>query len=98
VTADPITAVHDLLVASLRAWRVDGSVTRAANGTLELTARGAVLRVSRASLPFRWMVSIGDRSRGVTSVAGLLRSVRRVVDPDHQPNRLRIAPAPLVPP
>lgn len=98
MTAAPIAAVHDLLVASLRAWRVDGSVTRDADGTLELTTRGGVLRVSRASPPFRWMVSIGERSRGVTSVAGLLRHVRRVVDPDHQPSRLRIAPAPLVPP
>jgi len=98
VTADLIATVHDLLVAGLRAWRVDGSVTRAPDGTLELTARGATLRVSRASLPFRWMVTFGVRSRGVTSVAGLLRTVRRVVDPDHQSNRLRIAPAPLVPP
>jgi len=31
-------------------------------------------------------------------VAGLLRAVRRVVDPDHQPNQLRIGPAPLLPP
>jgi len=43
-------------------------------------------------------VTLAGRERGVTSIAGLLRTVRRVVDPDHQESRLRIAPSPLVPP
>ena len=40
---------------------------------------------------------LARRARGVTSIAGLLRTVRRVVDPDYQMSRLRIAPAGLVP-
>jgi hypothetical protein len=98
VTADPIAGVHDLLAASLRAWRVDGSVARCPDGTLALTTSRATLMVSRGSTPFRWMVTMETRRRGVTSVAGLLRTVRRVLDPDHQPNRLRIAPSRLMPP
>jgi len=43
-------------------------------------------------------VTVAGRDRGVTSVAGLLRMVRRVVNPDHQTSRLRIAPSRLVPP
>jgi hypothetical protein len=57
------------------------------------------LRISRApaDLPFRWMVGEGERTRGATSIAGLLRNVRAAVDPDYRPVRLRIAPLPLVP-
>jgi hypothetical protein len=44
------------------------------------------------------MVSEGERSRGVTGIAGLLRAVRAAVDPGYQPVRLRIAPVPLSPP
>jgi hypothetical protein len=40
------------------------------------------------------MVGDGERTRGVTSVSGLLRRLRAVVDPDHRPVRLRIAPLP----
>ncbi|HXW25540.1 MAG TPA: hypothetical protein VEK73_12425 [Xanthobacteraceae bacterium] len=39
---------------------------------------------------------LARRERGLTSIAGLLGAVRRVVDPDHQGSRLRIAPLPLV--
>jgi hypothetical protein len=48
-------------------------------------------------LPFRWMVTRGGRTRGVTSIAGLLRAVRAAVDPEHRPVRLRIAPLPFAP-
>jgi len=43
-------------------------------------------------------VRLDGRDRGVTSIAGLLRMVRRIVDPDHQTSRLRIAPSRLVSP
>ena len=92
-------AVEDLLVQSLRAWRVTGNVAREADGALLITAGGRRLRVSRApaDLPFRWMVADGERTRGATSIAGLLRNVRAAVDPHYRPVRLRIAPLPLVP-
>jgi hypothetical protein len=42
------------------------------------------------------MIAEGERSRGVTSIAGLLRTLRTILDPDRRPVRLRIAPLPLV--
>jgi hypothetical protein len=41
------------------------------------------------------MVAEGERTRGVTSVSGLLRALRAAVDPSYRPVRLRIAPLPL---
>ena len=92
-------AVEDLLVQSLRAWRVRGEVSREPGGALLVAAGEKRLRVSRApaDLPFRWMVGEGERTRGATSIAGLLRNVRAAVDPGYRPVRLRIAPLPLVP-
>ena len=96
-TADTIASVHRLLTASLAAWHVAGRVERNAS-RITLTAGEHTLLVARGAPPFRWTVTLGNRERGVTSIAGLLRLVRRVVDPDHQASRLRIAPSPLVPP
>jgi hypothetical protein len=97
VTADTDTfaLVHRLLAASLVAWQVDGQVERDAD-CLTLTAGEHSLLIARGVPPFRWTVTLAGRERGVTSIAGLLRTVRRVVDPHHQASRLRIAPAPLV--
>jgi hypothetical protein len=92
---DPLGLVHRLLEASLTAWHVDGRVARDAD-RLTLTARDTTLLIERGSPPFRWTVTLAGRARGVTSIAGLLRTVHRVVDPDHQGSRLRIAPSPLV--
>ena len=38
-------------------------------------------------MPFRWMVAEGERTRGATSVAGLLRAVRAAVDPGYRAGR-----------
>jgi hypothetical protein len=89
--------VHRLLAASLTAWHVAGRVEREAD-RITLTAGDETLLVARAAPPFRWTVTLAGRDRGVTSIAGLLRTVRRVVDPDHPTSRLRIAPSRLVPP
>jgi hypothetical protein len=96
VMADIVDLVHRLLAASLAAWHVAGRVERDAD-RLTLTAGEHTLLVARGAPPFRWTVTLAERERGVTSIAGLLRTVRRVVDPDHQASRLRIAPSPLVP-
>jgi hypothetical protein len=93
---DTVALVHRLLAASLVACRVDGRVEREAD-RLTLTAGEHTLLIARGAPPFRWTVTLAGRTRGVTSIAGLLRTVRRVVDPDHQPSQLRIAPGPLVP-
>jgi hypothetical protein len=88
--------VQALLVESLVAWRVGGEVRRAADA-LVVVANGEVLRVERAApgLPFRYTLTRDGRARHATSVAGLLRAVRGVIDPGYQPIRLRIAPTPL---
>ena len=84
---------------SLEAWRVEGDVARETDGALLVTAGEKRLRISRApaDLPFRWMMAEGERTRGVTSVSGMLRTLRAAVDPGYRPVRLRIAPLPLVP-
>jgi hypothetical protein len=89
-------AVAALLARSLEAWRISGDVRREADGALHIAAAGKQLHVSRAppELPFRWMVQDGERTRGATSVSGLLRTVRLAVDPGYRPVRLRIAPLP----
>jgi hypothetical protein len=94
---DTVELVDRLLAASLAAWKVVGRVERDGD-RLTLTAGEHTLLIARGAPPFRWTVTLAGRERGVTSIAGLLRMVRRVVDPDHQASRLRIAPSPLVPP
>jgi hypothetical protein len=90
-------AVHELLVQSLAAWRISGEVRREAGGAIAIAAGETRLRITRApaDLPFRWIVADGERTRGATSVSGLLRNVRVAVDPGYRPVRLRIAPLPL---
>ena len=95
--ADMVGFVHRLLAASLTAWQVTGHVQRDAD-RITLTAGTQTLLIARGAPPFRWTVTVAGRDRGVTSIAGLLRMVRRVVNPDHQTSRLRIAPSRLVPP
>jgi hypothetical protein len=97
VRADTVGLVHRLLAASLAAWQVTGRVQRDAD-RITLTAGQQTLLVAGGAPPFRWTVTLAGRERGVTSIAGLLRMVRRVVDPDHQTSRLRIASPRLVPP
>ncbi len=96
------TALASLVVQSLVAWRVEGTVAREADGALAVTAAGKRLRIARApaDLPFRWVVEEAGRTRGATSVAGVLRHVRAAVDPLWRPVRLRIAalPPPVAPP
>jgi hypothetical protein len=92
---DTVELVDRLLAASLAAWKVVGRVERDGD-RLTLTAGEHTLLIARGAPPFRWTVTLAGRERGVTSIAGLLRTVRRVVDPDHEASRLRIAPSRLV--
>ena len=97
MTDNTIALVRRLLAASLDAWHINGNVERDAD-RITMTAGEHTLLIARGAPPFRWTVTLAERERGVTSIAGLLRTVRRVVDPDHEASRLRIAPAPLVTP
>ena len=96
MSTDLETRVAELLRQSLAAWGVGGEVRRVADGAVALTAAGRELRVTRAApgLPFRWMLAEGGRTRGVTSIVGLLRSVRAAIDPGYRPARVRFAPTP----
>jgi hypothetical protein len=89
--------VQALLAESLLAWRVNGEVRRDADAVLVL-ANDQAICVARAApgLPFRYTVTVRERARHASSVAGLLRIMRGLVDPAYQPNRLRIAPTPIV--
>ena len=94
VTPDHLRA---LLAASLVAWRVPGDARRV-DDFVTVRACEQDIRVARAApgLPFRYTVTVGMRTRHASSVAGLLRVVRGIVDPEYQPVRLRIAPSPIV--
>jgi hypothetical protein len=83
----------------LRAWRVTRQRrARGRRGAARHRRRQAPAHLAApADLPFRWMVGEGERTRGATSIAGLLRNVRASVDPHYRPVRLRIVPLPLVP-
>jgi hypothetical protein len=92
--------VFRLLAESLTAWRVSGEIAQVRDGTLLLTVGDKQLSIARAApdMPFPWIVLADGRSRGATSIAGLLRAVRATIDPGYRPVRLRIAPLPLASP
>ena len=98
MTGELEDAVRALLAQSLEAWRVRGKINRQADATLLIVAGDKRVRIARApaGLPFRWTVVDGERSRGATSVVGVLRHVRAALDPSHRCLRLRIAPLPPV--
>ena len=88
-------SMRDLLVVSLDWWKVDCHVTAEPDGALLLTrsaAPGEPLRITRApaGLPFRWQITMAGRTRSVASIAGVLRTVRAVVDPQYGGLRARV--------
>ena len=89
----------ELLVQSLVAWGVAGSVARAGDGALVIGGGGKGIRIDPAPPPqmFRWMVTVDGRKRGAISLVAVLRQVREALDPGYAANRVRIAVAPLVP-
>ncbi len=83
----------ELLAQSLIAWGLDGTVRSPGDGSMVLLAcNGTDIRVQAAApdLPFRWMVTINDRTRGAISLIAVLRAVRTALDPNYAANRLRI--------
>ena len=91
-------ALGILLEHSLKQWRVCGKIRREADGALLIVSADKRLRIARmpAGLPIRWAVVDQERTRGATSVTGVLRHVRAALDPEHRAVRLRIAPLPPV--
>jgi hypothetical protein len=92
--------IETLLVACLEAWRVTGEVRREESGAIVLTCNGKVARIEPppTGLPFRYMLVTPERTRGLTSIAALLRAVRTLIEPDYRAAKVRIAPHPVVPP
>ena len=91
--------LHELMAQSLVAWRLTGSVRRASDGAILVTCEQHNIRIEPAlsDLPFRWIVSVDNRSRPAISVVAVLRMVRAALDPGYAAMRARIAPFPLVP-
>jgi hypothetical protein len=91
--------LHELMVQSLAAWRLNGSVRGTGDGAILVTCEQHNIRIAPApsGLPFRWIVMVDDRSRPAISLVAVLRVVRAALDPGYAAMRLRIAPAPLVP-
>jgi hypothetical protein len=90
---------RELLVQSLAAWRLPGSIERAGDGALVVVGSRRSIRIDPA-LPdsiFRWMVTSDGRKRGAISLVAVLRQVREALDPGYAANRVRVAVAPLVP-
>jgi hypothetical protein len=91
--------LHDLLAQSLVAWRLTGSVCGTSDGAILVTCGPHNIRVEPAPSggPFRWIVSVDNRSRPAISLVAVLRMVRAALDPGYTAMRARIAPFPLVP-
>ncbi|MET0568761.1 MAG: hypothetical protein ABWZ74_06750 [Hyphomicrobiaceae bacterium] len=100
MTAVVLHRTFRLLEESLRAWRIVGKVVRDETGGIVVTAKEERLLVTQApeGVPFRWVVKVGARTRTAMSVTGVLGIVRQAIDPSYQPLRVRIAPAPVLPP
>jgi hypothetical protein len=98
VSGAPVELACELLMESLAAWRITGSVERTSDGGIVI---GGDTRIRIEPAPrdamFRWMVGIGGRMRPALSLFAVLRQVREALDPDYAANRVRVAVAPLVP-
>ena len=95
--SEPSERAQELLVESLAAWRVAGTVERATDGALVISSRKEI-RIERVRDElFRWTVTVEGRRRPAISLAAVLRQVRDALDPAYAANRVRIAIAPLVP-
>lgn len=86
-------AVLALVRTSLGLWRVDAAVRRSDDGRIVIEAPGLDVEIGRApsELPFRWLIETAGRQRPASSVAGLLRNLRMLLEPQFRPARARIA-------
>ena len=97
--ADPMmTALQQLLQASLPQWQLDATVGSSADA-ITVSQETTTLTITRApdGMPFRWVVERNGRRRTAASVNGVLRIVRQTLAPAYVPLSLRIAPLPATP-
>jgi hypothetical protein len=99
VSGVPVDLVSELLVQSLVAWRVAGSIQRSPDGAIVIGGALKDIRIDPApyDLMFRWVVTINGRKRGAISLVSVLRQVREALDPGYAANRVRVALTPLMP-
>ncbi|MGI9479559.1 MAG: hypothetical protein ACR2PI_22845 [Hyphomicrobiaceae bacterium] len=93
-----MTALEQLLRASLAQWQLHGDV-QGDDDTITLGHGDSTLSIGRApdGMPFRWVVQVDSRRRTAASVNGVLRIVRQTLAPGYEPLSLRIAPLPAMP-
>ena len=91
--------VCELLVQSLAAWRLEGSVERTSGAAILVHSAAIDIRIERApeNLPFRWVIGVDGRRRGAISLVAVLRQLRAALDPGYTPHRVRVAASPEVP-
>jgi hypothetical protein len=91
--------LHELMTQSLLAWQLIGSVHSTSDGAILVSCHERNIRIepTASELPFRWNVTIDNRSRPAISLVAVLRQVRAALDPGYATTRPRIAPFPLVP-
>jgi hypothetical protein len=92
--------IQSLLAACIPAWRLTGHIGRVEENAIEVVLAGKRMRVEVAAdgLPFRYVLVAEGRTRGVTSIAALLRAIRTLADPDYRRVKLRMAPFPVLVP
>lgn len=91
--------LHELMTQSLVAWRLIGGVHSTSDGAILVSCQEHNIRIepTASDLPFRWIVTIDNRTRPALSLVAVLRQVRAALDPSYATTRARIAPFPLVP-
>jgi hypothetical protein len=89
--------MRELLTQSLVAWRLTGDVGAADDGAILVCCGQHRIRVEPASadVPFRWMVTIGDRRRGAISLVAVLRQIRATLEPGYASVRAQVTAFPL---
>ena len=95
----PVDLTCELVVQSLAAWRVAGTVERSRDGAIVIRGARKDIRIDPATSEpmFRWTVTIDGRKRRAISVVAVLRQVREALDPGYAANRVRVALTALVP-
>jgi len=88
----------ELLGESLAVWRLAGRVERQGEAVVVCVAGAASLRIAPPppGLPFRWLLRVGARQRGISGLPGLLRHLRAELAPERAASRLRLTPRPLL--
>jgi hypothetical protein len=89
----------ELLTQSFLAWHISGEARCTGDGAILVSSARREIRIKPAppGLPFRWLVTVGNRERPAISIVAVLRQVREALDPSYATRRVRVAAFPRVP-